>query len=54
MVDMSEEEIVDRSIPVPGELIPGYTIPPVALHSDQCLDSGIQRAMGECNAKRLT
>ena len=40
MVDMSEEEIVDRSIPVPGELVPGHAIPPVALYNDQSLGQG--------------
>jgi len=54
MVDMPEEEIVNWSIPVPGELVPGHTIPPVALYSDQSLDGAIRRASGECNAKELT
>jgi hypothetical protein len=31
MVYMTKEEIVDRSVPVSGELVPGYAIPPVAL-----------------------
>jgi hypothetical protein len=37
MVDVSEEEIMDRSIPVPSELVPGDAIPPVALYRDHGL-----------------
>lgn len=33
MVDMAKEEIMDWSIPVSCELVPGYTVPPVALRS---------------------
>lgn len=47
MVDMSEEEIVDRSIPVSSELVPGYTIPPVALYSGQGLYRGDREQEGE-------
>jgi hypothetical protein len=40
MIDMTEEEIVDWSIPVPGELVPGHTVPPVALYNNQGLVQG--------------
>lgn len=30
MIYMTEEEIVNRPIPVSRELVPGYAIPPVA------------------------
>jgi hypothetical protein len=31
MVDMTEEEVVDRTIPVSGELVPRGGIPPVGI-----------------------
>jgi len=37
VIDMSEEEIVDRPIPVPGKLVPGHAVPPVALYGGQGL-----------------
>lgn len=33
MVDMSEEKVVNWSVPVASELIPGYAIPPVCVES---------------------
>lgn len=33
MVDVSEEEVVDGTVPVAGVLVPGYGVPPVAVEA---------------------
>jgi hypothetical protein len=39
VVDMAKEEVVDRAVPIAGELVPGDAIPPVCVETSVCEES---------------